>query len=182
MKINNCADQMLTRIRLLVDNSLKTVPKFSGAIVDRVNEDGTVNIYFPPDSDIIFTNISNQTPFALAAGDSVELTLKNGSYSNCWVSAKHGTTNKPVTETGDSGISTEVEKILREHTRDIASHTSSISNLQSRVSTLESKVNTLQTNVSNLQSSVSNLQSRVSTLESNYVSLEARVKALEEKS
>jgi len=180
--VNSSADKMLAGIETVIKNFLKTTPKFSGAIVDRVNENGTVNIFFPPDSNTIFTNISNQTPFTLAAGDSVEVTLKNGSYSNCWISAKHGMTNIAATQVErDTGISTDIEKILRGHTRDIASHTSSINSLQSRVSTLESKVNTLQSNVSTLQSNVSTLQSKVSTLETNYTSLEARVRALEQK-
>ena len=57
-----------------------------------INEDGTVDVYFPPDNSKIFTRISNQTPFQLQAGDGVELLLKDGSYSNCWIVAKHGAT------------------------------------------------------------------------------------------
>lgn len=86
---NAAADKMLAGINTVIQESLKTTPRLTGAIIDRVNEDGTVNVYFPPDRDQIFTNISNQTPFQLNKGDSVELLIKNGDYSNCWVAAKH---------------------------------------------------------------------------------------------
>ena len=88
--LNSSADKMLNGITNVITQSMKSTPKFSGAVISRVNGDGTVNVYFPPDTNNIFTNISNQTPFELHEGDSVELVLKNGNYSNCWVAAKHG--------------------------------------------------------------------------------------------
>ena len=92
--INKYADTMLARISQCVAEETKKMPALSGAVVSSVNTDGTVNVYFPPDDNKIFTNISNQTPFTLQAGDSVELLLKDGSYNNCWVIAKHQDTNK----------------------------------------------------------------------------------------
>ncbi len=88
--INNYADVMLTRIKEVIDSETKSMIKLAGAIVESINADGTVNVYFPPDTDKIFTEISNQSPFILNVGDSVELLVKNNNYSNCWVVAKHG--------------------------------------------------------------------------------------------
>ena len=53
-------------------------------------------MYISPRTRQPFTRIPNQTPFELSIGDSVELTKKDGTYSNCWVSAKHGVTYKPT--------------------------------------------------------------------------------------
>lgn len=91
-QINSCADDMLAKIVECLRSEMKNITHMDSAIVSSVNTDGTVNVYFPPNNDKIFTRISNQTPFALKEGDSVELILKNGSYSNCWIVAKHGAT------------------------------------------------------------------------------------------
>lgn len=87
--INEYADVMLGRIKTIVEDTIKKSIKLDSAIIESVNEDGTVDIYFPPDIDKVFTRISNQTPYNLQIGDNVEVLLKNGSYSNCWVVAKH---------------------------------------------------------------------------------------------
>ena len=92
--INDCADIMIEKILDCLRGEMKKATYLDSAIVSSVNDDGTVNVYFPPDDAKIFTRISNQTPFTLAPGDSVELLLKNGSYSNCWIVAKHGATFK----------------------------------------------------------------------------------------
>ena len=86
---NKYADIMLDRISQCISEETKNLPALSGAKVSSVNSDGTINVYFPPDDNKIFTNISNQTPFNLQEGDSVELLLKDGSYNNCWIVAKH---------------------------------------------------------------------------------------------
>lgn len=92
--INDCADVMIEKILNCFREEMKKSTYLDSAIVSSVNDDGTVNVYFPPDNAKIFTRISNQTPFHLVPGDSVELLLKNGSYSNCWIVAKHGSTFK----------------------------------------------------------------------------------------
>ena len=63
--INDCADNMLNKIIQCVKEELRTSVIVDSAIVSNVNEDGTVNVYFPPDKTNIFTRISNQTPFSL---------------------------------------------------------------------------------------------------------------------
>lgn len=93
-EINNYADIMINRISIMIEDMMKKVTHLDSAVVDRVNSDGTVDVYFPPDNSKIFTRISNQTSYNLVAGDSVEILLKNGSYSNCWIIAKHGENGK----------------------------------------------------------------------------------------
>lgn len=95
--MSNYADEMLALIRNVIKQELggkglgtSSSSQLASAVVEQVNADGTVNVYFPPNKESIFTKISNQTPFVLNEGDSVELMLKNGSFSNCWVCAKHG--------------------------------------------------------------------------------------------
>lgn len=98
---NTYADIMLEKISQCVAQETKNLPSLSGAIVSSVNTDGTINVYFPPENNKIFTNISNQTPFSLEPGDSVELLLKDGSYNNCWIVAKHQTTYNGITDIGN---------------------------------------------------------------------------------
>lgn len=80
-------------IQELVDNSLRTsgFPTYKAAVVQVVNDDGTVDVYLPPNQDILVTRILNKCGEPLLVGDSVEIATKNGSLSNCWVAIKHGT-------------------------------------------------------------------------------------------
>lgn len=89
---NNCADSMLNRITECFKDSLKGIPQIKSAVIDSINEDGSINIFFPPNKNKLFTRISNQSPFSLSPGDGVEIMLKNGSFDNCWIIAKHGIT------------------------------------------------------------------------------------------
>lgn len=89
---NSCADSMLNRITECFKDSLKGIPQIKSAVIDSINEDGSINIFFPPNETKLFTRISNQSPFTLAPGDGVEIMLKNGSFDNCWIIAKHGIT------------------------------------------------------------------------------------------
>lgn len=93
---SNPADEMLLVIRNIIKQELNgkglgtnASCQLASAIVNKVNEDGTVDVYFPPNEESIFTRITNQTCFKLSKGDSVEIMLKNGSFSNCWICAKH---------------------------------------------------------------------------------------------
>lgn len=89
---NSCADSMLNRITECFKDSLKGIPQIKSAVIDSINEDGSINIFFPPNETKLFTRISNQSPFILSPGDGVEIMLKNGSFDNCWIIAKHGVT------------------------------------------------------------------------------------------
>lgn len=91
-KTNDYAESMLSIIKQCISEEVAKLSTISTAIVQSVNTNGTVNVYLPSKEDTIYSNISNHTPFLLNPGDGVELLVKNGSYSNCWIIAKHGET------------------------------------------------------------------------------------------
>ena len=69
----------------------KGITKFMSAVVKTVHEDGSVDVFLPPDKARTASNVLNKTGETLYKGDSVELCAKNGKLSNAWVSEKHGT-------------------------------------------------------------------------------------------
>lgn len=87
--INIQADEMLKKIEDCVNTAIAKLPSIKTAVVQNVNDDGTVDIYFPPDKENVFTKIQNQSIHKLSVGDGVELLLKDGTYNNCWIIAKH---------------------------------------------------------------------------------------------
>ena len=103
VKLSAYADLMLDRIDTCISDKIsKSVTRLASAIVTKVNSDGSVNIRLPSEDNTEFTKIQNQCPYELKIGDAVELTLKNGSFNNCWVSAKHGMGTRATNE-GSSG-------------------------------------------------------------------------------
>ena len=103
VKLSAYADLMLDRIDTCISDKIsKSVTRLASAIVTKVNSDGSVNIQLPSEDNTEFTKIQNQCPYELKIGDAVELTLKNGSFNNCWVSAKHGMGTRATSE-GSSG-------------------------------------------------------------------------------
>ena len=103
VKLSAYADLMLDRIDTCISDKIsKSVTRLASAIVTKVNSDGSVNIRLPSEDNTEFTKIQNQCPYELKIGDAVELTLKNGSFNNCWVSAKHGMGTR-ATSGGSSG-------------------------------------------------------------------------------
>ena len=73
-----------------VEMNKQGITKFIAAKVASVNEDGTINVYLPPDNTDIITGLLNKTGRSLFQGDSVELCAKNGKIKNAWVAIKHG--------------------------------------------------------------------------------------------
>lgn len=103
VKLSAYADLMLDRIDTCISDKIsKSVTRLASAIVTKVNSDGSVNIRLPSEDNTEFTKIQNQCPYELKVGDAVELTLKNGSFNNCWVSARHGMGTRATSE-GSSG-------------------------------------------------------------------------------
>ena len=86
---NKYAEDFLNKIDDCIDNKLKSQLQLRSAVVKRVNTDGTVDVYFPPNDTNLFTKIQNQSVYELEVGDSVEIILKGGSFNNCWIIAKH---------------------------------------------------------------------------------------------
>lgn len=81
----------------MIDINLQNagITKYISAIVYAKNNDGTYNLYIPPDTTNIISNIYNKTGETLNIGDSVELCTKNGSVNNCWIAVKHGASAEP---------------------------------------------------------------------------------------
>lgn len=92
--INTYADAMLNRFVIMFQDLVREVPKIKSAIVENVNSDGTVNVKLPSDTENVYTRIQNQSIWQnLVPGDEVELLLKDGTFSNCWIIAKHNKMN-----------------------------------------------------------------------------------------
>ena len=66
------------------------IPTFISAIVHSVNQDGTVNVYLPPNKDNIVTKLLNKSGEILESNDIVEKMAKGGNLSNAWIMVKHG--------------------------------------------------------------------------------------------
>ena len=101
--INKYAEDLLAKIDACIVERIKNTPQLVSAIVSKVNEDGTVNVYFPPNEKSVFTKIQNQSIYDLQVGDSVEIVLKDGTYSNCWILAKHGVNQAKRVSEGSGG-------------------------------------------------------------------------------
>ena len=84
------------------------ITNFISAVVQNVNEDGTVDVYFPPNKKDIATGILNKSGEILEVGDSVEINTKNGNLSNSWVALKHGASKTPKINSSSSGSSRDV--------------------------------------------------------------------------
>ena len=79
----------IKQINKMVDNKIQKIVMVQSAIVESVNQDGTVNIKIPPDN-TIFTGVSNQSIYQdLQNGDCVKIIKPNGSSSNMWIIGAH---------------------------------------------------------------------------------------------
>lgn len=96
--------QFKSAIQDIVDSEIKNagITTYISAIVQKINDDGTVDVYLPPDKDNLITGIFNRCGEMLFVGDSVEIATKNGSLSNAWVFVKHGTNISGYTQEVES--------------------------------------------------------------------------------
>ena len=88
-ELNNMADKFIGEMRSWMKQEIKGTPRCVPAIVSKVYEDGTVDIYLPGSEDVKFTRIQNQSVFELNPNDNVEVFLKDGTFNNCWILACH---------------------------------------------------------------------------------------------
>lgn len=89
MDINAMADLFLKQIENYFNNKFSNFPSYKPAEISKVNSDGTVDVFFPPDKDKLFTKIQNQSIYNdLKPGDQVYLCYPQGNPSSCWVSTK----------------------------------------------------------------------------------------------
>lgn len=88
----NCLPQFKAVIEDIVKTQIKNmgITNYISAIVQKVNVDGTVDVYLPPNKFNIVTKLFNKTGEQINVGDSVEIATKNGSLSNAWIAVKHG--------------------------------------------------------------------------------------------
>ena len=86
----------LPQFKAVIEDIVKTqiknmgITNYISAIVQKVNVDGTVDVYLPPNKFNIVTKLFNKTGEQINVGDSVEIATKNGSLSNAWIAVKHG--------------------------------------------------------------------------------------------
>lgn len=144
--ISQCADSMLNRIVIAVKDELKkNSPRIETAIIQNINQDGTIDVYLPSDPDSVFTRIQNQSVYQdLQVGDGVELLLKNGRFSNCWIIAKHGLPVPKVLDEGANGGITldKMEEIVLNLSNQVQTLSTQMQNLAADVQTLNQKLNT----------------------------------------
>ena len=82
------------------------ITNYITAKVSKVNQDGTFDVYFPPDVNSIKTGLLNKSHDTLLVGDTVEVCTKNGSLANAWIALRHG-----PSDTGGGGGGGGVESI-----------------------------------------------------------------------
>ena len=137
----NYVPQFKKIIEDIVISELKKqkITTYVSAVVHSVNQDGTINVYLPPNKENVITRLLNKSGENLKENDSVELMTKNGSLTNAWIAIKHGTNN--ITE---------------------------INNLKSKVTNgineINSNVDIISDNLSGLTSEFSSFQSQVSMM------------------
>ena len=85
MMDNNLVLQFLTQINDAIDYKLSGLSQIKSAIIHSVNQNGTVNLYIPPNR-TVYHNIQNQSIYRnLQPGDNVKIIVENGSLSSMWV-------------------------------------------------------------------------------------------------
>lgn len=179
--MNDYADIMLQRIQAMINENNKKNTKIDSAVIERVNDDGTVDIYFPPDNEKVFTNISNQTPFTLNEGDNVEILVKNGLYSNCWVIAKHN--NATLEGTNDAKLQEMAENLQSTmdelKTIDVADLINQFNELKGEFQALANEVGSYGERIATLEEEMDNIPSDIAEYAEQIAEIKGRLTALE---
>ena len=83
------ADEFLQRIEDYINLKFESMAIVRPAQISKVNLDGTVDVFFPPDEDKVFTKIQNQSIYQdLKVGDQVFLFFPQKNQSSCWICGK----------------------------------------------------------------------------------------------
>ena len=86
---NKKADEFLQRIEEYINLKFESMVTVRPAQISKINSDGTVDVFFPPDKNKIFTKIQNQSIYQdLKVGDQVFLFFPQKNQSSCWVCGK----------------------------------------------------------------------------------------------
>ena len=82
---DNLVQRFIAQVNQMIDYRLKEMTKIESAVVESVNDNGTVNIFIPPNS-TVYHNIQNQSIFQnLRPGDCVKVIKEKNDLSNMWV-------------------------------------------------------------------------------------------------
>lgn len=82
-------DKFLNLIQELINQSLDKMDQTSLCIVQSVNNDGSLNIYFLSDKNTIVYNIINASKYTFAPGDGAILYKIKNQVGNAFVIAKY---------------------------------------------------------------------------------------------
>lgn len=121
----------LPQFKSVIEDIVKTEIKNAGitnyisAVVQAVNNDGTVDVYLPPNRSNLVTKLFNKTGEELNIGDSVEIATKSGSLSNAWIALKHGNTSSDAIRQERNCDNAEHLRNLGRHTEAASSSTAS---------------------------------------------------------
>lgn len=82
---DNLVQRFIAQVNQMIDYRLKEMTKIESAVVESVNDNGTVNIFIPPNS-TVYHNIQNQSIFQnLKPGDCVKVMKEKNDLSNMWI-------------------------------------------------------------------------------------------------
>ena len=121
----------LPQFKSVIEDIVKTEIKNAGitnyisAVVQAVNNDGTVDVYLPPNRSNLVTKLFNKTGEELNIGDSVEIATKSGSLSNAWIALKHGNASSDAIRQERNCDNAEHLRNLGRHTEVASSSTAS---------------------------------------------------------
>lgn len=83
------ASDFVNVVRDIVKQEFSTRDSTAVAIIESINQDGTLNLYVLPDMNTVIHNVTNQCRYSFKAGDTATLFLINGKTNNAFVVAKH---------------------------------------------------------------------------------------------
>jgi len=84
------AATFLSLIRSIVQEQLTGMDSTTVCIVERVNNDGTLNIYIPPDMNNFITGVINASKFSFRRGDAAILYKIQNQLSNSFIIMRVG--------------------------------------------------------------------------------------------
>lgn len=86
---NKEAEQLVSLIREIVNEALGDRDTTTFCVVDTVNNDGTVDVYIPPDETIRIKQVRNASPFTLKPGDIAVLYKIRNKLNNSFIISKY---------------------------------------------------------------------------------------------
>lgn len=122
----NQSEQFLTIIKNLIDQKTKQLDCTKTCIVDSVNDDGTVNIFLPPDMSTRISNIQNYSNCNFRNNDVAVLYCIRGEVSNSFIIAKVQQNNNDFKFVTQSELDEAVRKAVLDGVEVIVTSTPSV--------------------------------------------------------